>query len=160
MIAGKGPVALDGPPAAARPMVVFTRSFRATKDTVRESLLALTDRVRGHVGADLMSRTELVLAELLNNVAQHGRPRGMGAQPLVHMSIVAQPDGLACSVSDDGGLLPGVCLSPRAPDPATYPEGGFGWFLIDHLTQSLVYFRENDRNFVAFTVPVEQAEPH
>lgn len=160
MIAGEGSVAMDSNPAAARPIVVFTRSFRATKQTVRESLIALNDRVNRHVGSDLMSRTELVLAELLNNVAQHGRPRANGPQPMVHMSVVAQPDGLACSVSDDGGLLPSVCLSPRAPDPANYPEGGFGWFLIDHLTQSLVYFRENDRNFVAFTVPVEQAEPH
>ena len=45
------------------------------------------------------------------------------------------------------------CRKPAcrlAPDPDTWPESGFGWFLIGHLTRSLVCFRENDRNFVAF----------
>ena len=78
---------------------------------------------------------------------------------MVHLSVVAQPDGLACSVSDDGGLLPHVCLTSAGPDPLTHPEGGFGWFLIGHLAQSLVYFRERDRNFVAFTIPLQPPKP-
>ena len=145
--------------ATARPIVVFTRSFAAAALTVREVLIEMNDRLSPHVTADLMGRAELALAELLNNVALHGRDPKAGIPPMVHLSVVAQPDGLACSVSDDGGLLPQACLTATMPDPLTHPEGGFGWFLIGHLAQSLVYFREHDRNFVAFTIPAHAPRP-
>ena len=140
-----------------QPLVVFTRSFRAEADAVREVLVALGQRLQPHVSTDLMGRAELVLAELLNNISQHGRPASAAPRPLVHLSVVAQADGLSCSVSDDGGILPKICLDPHLPDASSHPEGGFGWFLIGHLTQSLTYFREDERNYVAFTVPT--AEP-
>ena len=145
--------------ATAQPIIVFTRSFVAVTRTVREVLIDMNTRLSPHATPDLMGRAELALAELLNNVARHGRDLESGDQPMVHLSVVAQPDGLACSVSDDGGLLPRVCLSSTGPDPLTHPEGGFGWFLIGHLAQSLVYFRERGRNFVAFTIPLQPPRP-
>lgn len=151
---GRKPLAIGRPPAKKLPIVIFTRSFRANAGAVRETLIALGERMQPHIPTDLMGRSELVLAELLNNVAQHGRTKGDDPQPLVHLSVVLQADGLSCSVSDDGGNLPRVCLDPQLPDPANHPEGGFGWFLIGHLTQSLTYFRENNRNYVAFTIPL------
>lgn len=159
MIAGKEQLMSGRGNATARPIVVFTRSFVAATGTVREVLIEMTDRLSPHATPDLMGRAELALAELLNNVALHGRDPAAGIQPMVHLSVVAQPDGLACSVSDDGGLLPRVCLTSTGPDPLTHPEGGFGWFLIGHLAQSLVYFRERDRNFVAFTIPLQAVKP-
>lgn len=159
MIVGKEQRMPDSGNATARPIVVFTRSFVAATGNVREVLIEMTDRLNPHVTPDLMGRAELALAELLNNVALHGRDPAAGMPPMVHLSVVAQPDGLACSVSDDGGLLPHVCLTSAGPDPLTHPEGGFGWFLIGHLAQSLVYFRERDRNFVAFTIPLQPPKP-
>lgn len=150
----------DGSRAGTPPLVIFTRSFRALPGTVRDTLIALRERLHGHISNDLMGRAELVLAELLNNIAQHGRPNRDGPMPLVHLSVVARSDGLSCSVSDNGRLLPTICLNSQPPEPSGYPEGGFGWFLIGHLTQSLAYFRENDRNYVAFTVPIGMPEPN
>jgi serine/threonine-protein kinase RsbW len=152
-MAGRKQLALGKSTATKQPLLVFTRSFRASADAVRDTLIALGERLQPHIPTDLMGRSELVLAELLNNIAQHGRADEGDPKPFVHLSVVAQADGLSCSVSDDGGLLPKVCLESQPPEPASHPEGGFGWFLIGHLTQSLTYFRENDRNYVAFTVP-------
>ena len=39
------------------------------------------------------------------------------------------------------------------PDPAGLPEGGFGWFLIQDLTQALCYYRRESRNYLAFNIP-------
>ncbi|WBU57104.1 ATP-binding protein [Paracoccus sediminicola] len=155
MILGHGQPLGPGATPASRSQAMFSRGFRARPAAVRETLIAMSDRLGPHISTDLMGRSELVLAELLNNVAQHGRAAYHDSEPLVHVSVVARAEGLACSVSDNGGLLPGACLSSEAPEPASFPEGGFGWFLIGHLTQSLVYFRENGRNFVAFTVPAD-----
>lgn len=157
---GRKQLAIGKSTATKQPILVFTRSFRADADAVRDTLIALGERMQRHIPTDLMGRSELVLAELLNNIAQHGRAEGDGPLPLVHLSVVAQADGLSCSVSDDGGLLPKICLDSQPPEPASHPEGGFGWFLIGHLTQSLAYFRENDRNYVAFTVPTAAMELH
>ncbi|MDO5605040.1 MAG: ATP-binding protein [Paracoccus sp. (in: a-proteobacteria)] len=144
------------------PTAVFTRSFRACASGVRETLITIDGRMRPHISADLMGRAGLVLAELLNNVAQHGRKGPGGPDPMVHLSVVLRPEGLACAASDDGGLLPRICLNTSSPPCGdvpvqSLPEGGFGWFLIGHLTQSLTHFREGDRNFVAFTIPAEPA---
>ncbi|MFD1797757.1 ATP-binding protein [Paracoccus aurantiacus] len=158
MIAGKQPESPAGRDSKAQPIIVLTRSFPALADTVREILILMTERLRLHTTTDLLGRAELVLAELLNNVAQHGRAHSADPAPIVHLSVVAQPDGLACSVSDDGGLLPSICLNSPPPDPRNDPEGGFGWFLIGHLTQSLIYFREGERNYVAFTIPLHPSK--
>lgn len=157
---GRKQLAVDKSQAAKQQRYVFARSFRADADSVRATLISLGERLHTHISKDLMGRSELVLAELLNNIAQHGRPGQNGLKPMVHISVEAQTDGLACSVSDDGGLLPKVCLNSQPPEPSSHPEGGFGWFLIGHLTQSLVYFREDERNYVAFTVPIAPPDPH
>ena len=157
---GRKHLAVEGAHNAKQQRFVFTRSFRARPDTVRETLIALGERLHPHISSDLMGRSELVLAELLNNIAQHGRADRKAPKPMVHLSVVAQSDGLACSVSDDGGVLPRVCLNSQPPEPCHHPEGGFGWFLIGHLTQSLAYFREEERNYVAFTVPHSAPEPN
>lgn len=137
----------------SRQVAVFTRTIRAQSDTIRAVLGTLRQRLRSHVDDDLLARAELVLAELLNNVAEHGRMEHQAVAPLVHLSVIAQEDGLSVAVSDDGNLLPRCCLAPTMPDPDAHPEGGFGWFLIANLTRSLSYFRENGRNFVSFTIP-------
>ena len=45
-----------------------------------------------------------------------------------------------------------------ALDPLDLPEGGFGWCLIQGLTQSLCYYREGQRNCLAFMVPYHQSQ--
>ena len=69
--------------------------------------------------------------------------------------------GLACALTDDGISLPDDCLLPRSLPPMVaddLPEGGFGWFLIQDLTQALCYYREESRNYLAFSIPFAQME--
>ncbi|WP_207101536.1 ATP-binding protein [Paracoccus shandongensis] len=141
------------PVTRSQPM--FHRVLRADPHEVRKTLVDMRNRFASAVDADAMGRLELVLAEVMNNVAEHAATQGVGSG-CMHLCIVMQDNGLSCAITDDGSRLPADCLKPRslpALDPLDLPEGGFGWFLIQGLTQSLCYYREGPRNCLAFTVP-------
>jgi len=159
---------LHRPPVIRRPML--HRIFRADPMTVRHALSFLRERFDGSAGEEVIFRVELALAEILNNICQHGgegaaeRPDGRSHAPLIHLCVIRHVGGIACAVTDDGIPLPDHCLGahilPRAPpadERSALPEGGFGWFLIQDLTASLSYFREGRRNFLAFIVPLGEA---
>lgn len=162
---------LHRPSAGPRPM--FHRIFRADPETVRAALLFLRQRFDGSAEDEVVARLELALAEVLNNICEHGtrseatRLGGRPHAPLIHLCVARHVGGIACAVTDDGRPLPLSCLDPRClPQPGfdagdsasvlLLPEGGFGWFLIQELTASLSYFREGRRNFLAFIVPVTE----
>ncbi|WP_374301947.1 ATP-binding protein [Paracoccus sp. (in: a-proteobacteria)] len=137
---------------------MFHRVLHADPQEVRRALTDLRARFAPAITADTLGRLELVLAEVMNNVAEHSATQGVGSGAM-HLCIVMQDGGLSCAITDDGGKLPADCLKPRnlpAIDPLDLPEGGFGWFLIQGLTQSLCYYREDHRNCLAFTVPYQQ----
>ena len=142
----------------ARTQPMFHRVLQAEPHDVRRTLKDLRTRFASQVSADAMGRLELVLAEVMNNVAEHAATQGVGSG-CMHLCVVMQDSGLSCAITDDGGKLPADCLKPRGLptlDPLDLPEGGFGWFLIQGLTQSLCYYREDRRNCLAFTVPYHQ----
>lgn len=156
-------------PPGRQPM--FHRIFRADPDTVRAALLFLRERFDGSAEDEVIARLELALAEVLNNICEHGtrneatRLGGRPHTPLIHLWVARHVGCIACAVTDDGRPLPLSCLDPRdlpfvgiLPDSAValLPEGGFGWYLIQELTASLSYFREGRRNFLAFIVPVTE----
>lgn len=139
---------------------MFHRILKATPETVRDALGAVRARFRDEVGEDTLGRLELVLAEVMNNIAEHAgdhvAPGQIVRPPLVHLWVVGHDGGLACALSDDGASLPAECLLPRdLPQIGSedLPEGGFGWYLIQDLTQELCYYREGRRNFLAFRIP-------
>ncbi|WP_347138071.1 ATP-binding protein [Paracoccus sp. SSK6] len=145
----------SSPQPAPRVQPMFHRVLQADPHDVRQALTDLRARFAAAVDADALGRLELVLAEVMNNVAEHAATQGVGSGSM-HLCIVMQDSGLSCAITDDGGKLPADCLKPRslpALDPLDLPEGGFGWFLIQGLTQSLCYYREGHRNCLAFTVP-------
>lgn len=174
------------PQPARGPQTMFHRVFRADPGSVRLILTEIGRRFSSIVDTGTAGRLELVLAEVLNNIGEHGssagahhplheiwlqgpdsRPRPLpGATvatarvPLVHLCLTRHTTGIACAVTDDGQQLPAECLIRREPGgydgPAeALPEGGFGWLLIHDLTQALCYFREGNRNFLAFCIPWE-----
>lgn len=101
---------------------------------------------------------ELVLAEVLNNVAEHAYAEGVGP---VEVTLFALPTGVGCQIVDQGLPMPGERLPEgRAPDlddaaPDDLPEGGFGWHLIRSLTRDLSYLRSDDRNRLRFILPFD-----
>ncbi|MCJ1900064.1 MULTISPECIES: ATP-binding protein [Paracoccus] len=165
---------LRQPPPPRQPM--FHRIFRADPATVRAALLFLRERFDGSAGDEVIAKLELALAEVLNNICEHGtryealRLGGRPHAPLIHLCVARHVGGIACAVTDDGRPLPSSCLDMHdlpwtGPPPQDaeaillLPEGGFGWFLIQELTASLCYFREGRRNFLAFVVPVAEPGP-
>jgi serine/threonine-protein kinase RsbW len=106
--------------------------------------------------ADLRATVELVLAEVLNNVAEHAYCGGPGE---VEVALWPRPSGLACEVVDTGAAMPqgrtpsGRLASGAGLPLADQPEGGFGWHLIRSLTCDLAYDRSDGRNRLRFVIP-------
>lgn len=150
---------LDGRPSLQM-QKMFHRVMDADPMAVRQALIDIRDRFRDDISQDTLGRLELVLAEVMNNITEHtgaAQINGMRQMmPSIHLSIVRHSAGLACAITDDGQSLPDECLQPRTlPDAMQpeMPEGGFGWFLIQDLTQALCYYRDGNRNFLAFNIP-------
>ena len=82
-----------------------------------------------------LGEVELVLAEVLNNIAEHG-----GTESLSHPISLKwhTSDRLCINVIDAGQCIPtGTITNAQMPDLETeisdLPEGGFGWALVDIL---------------------------
>lgn len=134
---------------------------------IRRILLQVRKRFMPLSGPDTVGRLELVLAEILNNIAEHGepeaRPSDHAARRKVHLSAATATGGIYCIISDIGEAVPADCLAPRSlprqppPDaPGTdLAEGGFGWFMIQNTARKLYYGRDGRRNILAFLIPQE-----
>lgn len=145
---------------------MLNRVIAADPLAVRQVLIELADRLRPALEPEELAHLELALAEILNNIVEHAY---VGTdQGLIHLSVVCSEKVLSCAVADDGASLPAECLAPRALPGAgdgdvktmALPEGGFGWVLIQGLCQDLCYYRENDRNFLAFAMPLHLHASH
>ena len=132
-------------------------AFLATPIAVRDSLaqmLALPPLCA--LGEDGRGTAELVLAEVLNNVAEHAYGEATGP---VTVCLARTDGGVRCVIVDQGqampgGILPEGRLPPAAEVPLDdLPEGGFGWFLIRSLTQDLRYSRVDGCNRLHFVLP-------
>ena len=101
----------------------------------------------------------IVLAELLNNIVEHGYcASGKGN---IHLTVHAhkRPDKNAVYIRtiDQGPPVPadaliGASLPSLTKDIQHMPEGGFGWFMIHTLTDSINYERIDDENRFTFCV--------
>lgn len=128
----------------------------AVRTALAHSLAALEPL---ELTADCRSSTELILAEVLNNVVEHAYATGDGP---ITLELRLAEAGLACTVCDNGLPMP-AGRPPRGgrtrldvPDE-DLPEGGFGWFLIRTLTRDLAYVRDGGSNRLSFLVPLERA---
>ncbi|MFQ6551149.1 ATP-binding protein [Aestuariibius insulae] len=110
-----------------------------------------------HLRPDERSTLELVLAEIVNNIAEHaysGRPDGW-----IEISVRPQPDGISCRITDEGqampgGKLPSGLFQDLNVPTQDLPEGGFGWLLIKDLTRDLDYERRAGRNHLRFRMAI------
>ena len=132
--------------------LVFPASPAAVRDSLARMLAAPPLR---DLSPDARGTAELVLAEVLNNVAEHAYAEGPG-QVAVTLTPVAA--GVFCLVEDQGSPMPGGHL-PKGRLPAVepgmtdLPEGGFGWHLIRSLTRDLTYLRSGGCNRLSFLLP-------
>lgn len=142
---------------APDPQSTMQLTIPADPTAVRNGLICLVAApLLSDLDPDHRRTAELVLAEVLNNVAEHayaGRPGD------VSVTLRRDPRGLHCLIVDSGLPMPGGTAPlgqlPGGPDAALddLPEGGFGWHLIHSLTQGLHYARQDGQNRLSFLVP-------
>lgn len=129
------------------------RCLRSTPDAIRDALAEAQAwmTARG-LSPILRAEAELVLAEVLNNIAEHAYQESRGQ---IVLYLRPRAEGLFCFITDHGAAMPGGGLPEgRRPDiggaRADLPEGGFGWHLIRLLTNNLRYDRKRGRNRLGF----------
>lgn len=128
--------------------------LRAEPASVRAALLAVTAVPPvAELAPDLRGTVELVLAEVLNNVAEHAYADSAGH---VAVTVALQPGALWCEVVDEGAPMPGGTLPEGRLPEDDLPEGGFGWHLIRTMTRDLQYRRQRGTNRLNFIIPLQE----
>src|SRR6056297_909837 len=141
---------------------VISCRMASTAEDVGATLAGLSDLLLAQV-PDLSNESdwELVIAEVLNNIVEHAysdRPDGR-----IDMTLRFNAGHLLLEFIDSG--LP----MPRGTPPEGHhvdldvarndlPEGGFGWFLIRSLSDSLTYRREGGKNHLTLTIPLSRGQ--
>lgn len=116
--------------------------------------------------SDLANRAEIVLAEVLNNITEHGYAGQEGGLTPIALRCRISGEGLHVVVIDQGRPVPAdQCLARRLPpisgaaqDIDDLPEGGFGWCLIRELTRDLSLVSDIAGNRTRFVVPLFDPE--
>lgn len=126
------------------------RSVRHGLQTIRSGMSDL------RLSHDDWSTVELVMAEVLNNIVEHAYSANDAG--LIEAHLDYSKETLYCTVIDTGRSMPNGELPKGAQidltcDIADLPEGGFGWFLIHHLTRDLNYARHANQNTLSFLLP-------
>lgn len=110
---------------------------------------------------DACGTAEIVLAEVLNNVAEHAFADGNRGD--IRVTLQLQGGALTAEIIDAGAALPGHeppkgKLPPLDGSTAAMPEGGFGWFLIRTLTDGLSYRRQDGENHLRLRIDFDSAK--
>ena len=131
----------------------FACAFESGDLQTRQVMLTLRQHLCAQ-GIDdaTLGTIELVLAEVCNNVTEHGYAEAPG-----RIELILQQDGdaLVCTVTDFGVPLPEGTPPTEPPGPPwSLPEGGFGWHIIRTLTDRLEYRSEGGRNRLDLRIPI------
>ena len=136
-------------------------------DAVRAALSDWRRWIEGmNVCSDLVSRAEIVLAEVLNNISEHGYVGQVGVLAPIALRCRMSASGLHVTVVDRGRPVPADrCLAAALPsisleaqDMDSLPEGGFGWCLIRELTCDLNLVSDGAGNRLCFVVPLREPD--
>lgn len=98
---------------------------------------------------DLAEDLDLVLSEAMTNIVRHGT---QDAEGVIECFLVLEGGGVQCRLTDTGRAFDPSGAGLCAPEPKTFPEGGYGWFLIRSLTSHLSYAREGNLNVLHFYI--------
>ncbi|MRU14784.1 ATP-binding protein [Roseovarius sp. A21] len=138
----------------------FSLTARATECGVRTLLSDCRARLEaGGIPRRCLGMVELVLAEALNNVVEHAYAE-IATGPVSIEATVAHGQVLA-HIRDNGAPFPGLEPPPgRLPtsdgEIDNLPEGGFGWFLIRDLCETVEYRREGGGNRLTLGMRLEK----
>ena len=119
---------------------------------VRRALQEIRDGLSTVLDDDPMNTIEIVGAEILNNVVEHGFAGRPVETPSIEVFACVTGQNLLFRVVDDGHPMPGGTLpGGQVPDIDStnvfaLPEGGFGWGLIHMLSGDLNYAYIDGKN--------------
>lgn len=138
--------------------------FLTGGNAVRHALVGLKEVIDGypHLTDDMRHSSELVLAEAVNNIAEHSY-QGRADQK-IYVELLLQPHHIEIATKDFGRKMPGLTL-PEKSLPSSdvpvhdLPEGGFGWYLIHVLAPNPRYMRVEDANLLKFVLKRLEAHP-
>lgn len=140
---------------------LLEQKFPATYEDVRKAIIeAGTALAPLDLGEEDLSSVEIVLAEALNNVVEHGYPDTSGE---IYLKLRRHRAGILIQIKDWGRPMPGG-RTPAGDHPATssrvehLPEGGYGWFLIRELARDLIYDREDGENILIFRLALGEQQ--
>lgn len=136
---------------------LFRANFLAEPNAVRDALRRAVARFARRITQEDAGTLELALAEVLNNVAEHGYA-GLPPGP-VQFHLRRAGGALHCRVEDEGHPMPGLVLPPGSLQPVAetvegLAEGGWGWALIRDLTTDIRYTRVGGSNRLTFRIPL------
>ena len=136
----------------------FNHLFDSSLDDVAEATKKAMAWLR-HQGIDteLAGRTELVLAEALNNVVEHGYQFKKTGD--VELQIAFCSSEVDITIRDQGREL-GQIPCKKDMDRGELaldelPEGGFGWFLIHEMTSKIEYKHSRGKNILSLRLSAE-----
>lgn len=105
--------------------------------------------------SDCRGNTQLVIAEALNNIVEHGR---LQPDQVIHTSIALTHLGIKCCLRDEAptfraldGPVQGAPVSNAAIELA---EGGYGLILIQTLARDIRYVEVERGNHLEFLIPL------
>lgn len=142
------------------PQTLLDCAFPGTLAQVSDHLEKLKAELeRNAIEAEFKGDILIVLAEVLNNIVEHAyrAPREGDIHLIVQAQKMAHKNAVYIKTIDQGPPVPPDTLSGRSLPPLTddvqdMPEGGFGWFMIHALTETIDYERINDENRFTFLV--------
>jgi serine/threonine-protein kinase RsbW len=144
-------VSKEPKPGQAKGLQPFDLEVQSGQMAAREALAQFLEAL-GPLNLDVeeTGTIELVLAEVLNNIVEHAYPENAPAGPIA-IHCAHQDDGLLVQIKDKGkampdGKLPLGEVASLDVELDDMPEGGFGWFLIQHLARDVTYARVEDEN--------------
>ena len=140
---------------------LLEKRFPATYEDVRNTIIEAGQALKPlHLNDEDLSSVEIVLAEALNNVVEHGYSASGGD---IYLKLRRHRAGILIQIMDWGRPMPGG-RTPAGAHPATssrmehLPEGGYGWFLIRELARDLIYDRDEGENILIFRLALGPEE--
>lgn len=132
---------------------VVEYAFAATPFAVRGHITQVLDDLSDHIAVpETKYALEIVLAEVLNNIVEHGYAEIDKGR--IYLKACIDDGILSITLRDNGSPMPGL-LPPDPPPPSIdvaredLPEGRFGWFMIRELCTDLEYVRTEDTNHLS-----------
>lgn len=139
----------------------ISMSFTADPLSVRAALEQILDALIAYGFSDEdRGVSELVLAEVMNNIVEHAYKEKNEGDIQVALQILGK--SLICHISDQGVPMPDNALPKLHHADLTceredLPEGGWGWMMIHELAENLTYKREDESNHVRFKLTPQRA---